>query len=109
MTRKAHHCGKRAHRIGVALLAIGLSAGAAASDGFDAARPEVQAFIDKLVTEHGFEADYVTGILAGASPRQSIIDAMTRPAEKTSIRLCTVFPIFESRSAQNAWTATRPG
>ncbi len=55
----------------------------ASAQGFDTARPEVSGFIDKLVSEHGFDAAYVSEVLSGSSSRQSILDAMSRPAEKT--------------------------
>lgn len=41
------------------------------------------AFIDKMVSQHGFGADEVKGWLAAAEKKQSIIDAISRPAEKT--------------------------
>lgn len=41
-----------------------------------------QAFIDKMVSEHNFDRAYVTGILAQAEKKQSILDAISRPAEK---------------------------
>ncbi|SMF20712.1 membrane-bound lytic murein transglycosylase B [Alteromonadaceae bacterium Bs31] len=41
------------------------------------------AFIDKMVNEHQFEREQVTAWLAAAEKKQSIIDAISRPAEKT--------------------------
>ena len=40
-------------------------------------------FIQKMVAEHGFEAEDVKAILAQAEKKQSILDAISRPAEKT--------------------------
>jgi peptidoglycan lytic transglycosylase B len=39
-------------------------------------------FADKMAREHGFRRDEVLALLAQAERKQSIIDAMTRPAEK---------------------------
>lgn len=44
-------------------------------------RPEVQQFMDKLVQKDGFDRSWVEHAFQGAQKRQSIIDAMTRPAE----------------------------
>ncbi len=44
--------------------------------------PNAQVFMNKMVKEHGFDKNYVKRILASAEYKQSIIDAMTRPAEK---------------------------
>lgn len=38
-------------------------------------------FVDKMVAEHGFDRQWVTNILQQAEPKQSILDAMSRPAE----------------------------
>jgi membrane-bound lytic murein transglycosylase B len=50
---------------------------------YDTARPEIDAFIQNMASEHGFDSDYVAQVLSGASSRQSILDAMSRPAERT--------------------------
>ncbi|HEY6451071.1 MAG TPA: lytic murein transglycosylase B [Steroidobacteraceae bacterium] len=49
---------------------------------FDLSRPEIQEFIEQLVAE-GLDRDWLTGVLGAAEPQPKIIDAMTRPAEKT--------------------------
>ena len=41
------------------------------------------AFVDKMVTEHKFEREFVVAVLQSAEKKQSIIDAISRPAEKT--------------------------
>lgn len=44
---------------------------------------QAQAFIKKMVTEHNFERAYVEGLLQNAQKKQGILDAISRPAEKT--------------------------
>jgi len=44
-------------------------------------RDDVQSFIDELTTTHGFDRDYVEQQLANSEKKQSIIDAISRPAE----------------------------
>jgi membrane-bound lytic murein transglycosylase B len=46
-----------------------------------AARPEVQQFIDQVVQKDGFDRAWIERAFAGAHKRQSILDAITRPAE----------------------------
>jgi membrane-bound lytic murein transglycosylase B len=53
------------------------------ASAIDADRKDVSAFIDKMVTEHGFERDELRAVLAQAEVKQSILDAISRPAEKT--------------------------
>lgn len=73
--------------LAVPLAAATLAAPAAA---LDLARPEVKAFVDGLVKQDGFDRSFVEGVLAGVESKQSILDAMSRPAEK-------VKPWFEYR------------
>jgi membrane-bound lytic murein transglycosylase B len=49
----------------------------------DSDRADVQSFMDKLVREHGFERQYVESILKQGETQQSILDAISRPAERT--------------------------
>ncbi len=49
---------------------------------FDLTRPEIRSFIDQMVAQ-GFERDTVESLLGAAEPQPHIIDAMTRPAEKS--------------------------
>jgi len=49
----------------------------------DFERDDVKSFMDKLVTEHGFERKYVESILTQGETQQSILDAISRPAERT--------------------------
>lgn len=45
--------------------------------------PQAAQFVEKMVTEHGFDRAYVSGLLKQAQRKQSILDAISRPAEKT--------------------------
>lgn len=45
--------------------------------------PLAEDFVNKMVTEHGFEKKYVVGLLSEANKQQSILEAISRPAEKT--------------------------
>ena len=56
----------------------------------DTSRLEVQAFVAELVKKDGFDQAYVTAVFSGIESKQSILDAMGRPAEK-------VKPWFEYR------------
>jgi membrane-bound lytic murein transglycosylase B len=49
---------------------------------FDASRPEIHAYIDQLAAQ-GFDRQHVTALLAAAEPQQRIVDAISRPVEKT--------------------------
>jgi membrane-bound lytic murein transglycosylase B len=46
------------------------------------ANTDEQAFIDKMVKEHQFDAAEISSLLNQAKKQQAIIDAMSRPAEK---------------------------
>jgi membrane-bound lytic murein transglycosylase B len=52
-------------------------------NALDAERADVKSFMDKLVKEHGFEREYVESILTQGKTQQSILDAISRPAERT--------------------------
>ena len=49
---------------------------------FDLSRPEIHSYIDQLVAQ-GFDRVRVTALLGAAEPQQKILDAISRPAEKT--------------------------
>ena|SRR5579863_556297 len=49
---------------------------------FDVSRPEIRGYIDQLVAQ-GFKRDRLTALFSAAEPQQRIIDAISRPAEKT--------------------------
>ncbi len=44
---------------------------------------EARPFTDRMVSEHGFERSRVEALLAQAERKQSILDAIARPAERT--------------------------
>ena len=44
---------------------------------------EVRSFIDEMVTEHQFDREQLRAALADAERKQSILDAISKPAEKT--------------------------
>lgn len=46
-------------------------------------RPDVQAFVDEVSQKHSLDKAWVQRVLAEADAKESIIAAMTRPAEKT--------------------------
>ena len=49
----------------------------------DTDRADVEAFIDDMVSEHEFDRAELTDVLAQAEVKQSILDAISKPAEKT--------------------------
>ncbi|MCC5810906.1 MAG: lytic murein transglycosylase B [Ectothiorhodospiraceae bacterium] len=57
------------------------SLGTVNAEPLDQNQPEIQAFIDTMVQEHGLEREAVSALLSEARHQQSIIDAITRPAE----------------------------
>ena len=71
----------RAIALGLGLL-VGANAFAAGLDEeIPTQRPEVQAFIDEMVSKHGFDRDELNDVFAQVRMKQKIIDAITRPAE----------------------------
>jgi len=48
----------------------------------DLEREDVRQFIDELTSENDFDQSYVESILADSVVQQSILDAMSRPAER---------------------------
>ena len=49
---------------------------------FDLSRPEITAFIARMVSRDGFTTEEVTAVLGAAHARPELVPAMTRPAEK---------------------------
>ena len=47
--------------------------------------PQAQAFIERMVAEHGADRAELQALFTGAQYKQSIVDAMTRPAEKVKL------------------------
>lgn len=56
----------------------------------DTARPDVRAFIDEMVDKHGMNGAELNRLFAGVESKQAILDAISRPAERT-------IPWFEYR------------
>lgn len=66
-----------------ALFAASVSCSFAADEiPLDVTRADVAAFIDEMVSEHGFERDALAETLGQARVKQSIIDKISAPAEK---------------------------
>ena len=63
--------------IGIFLLSVSQAA------AIDVDRPDVRAFIDTMVTEHDYDREQLRDILGGAETKESILEAIARPAEKT--------------------------
>lgn len=49
----------------------------------DTGRADVEAFMDRLASQHGFDRTFVQQALSESKRQQSILDAISRPAEKT--------------------------
>ncbi len=64
-----------------ALTGVSLLLSSTASS-LDTSRPDVEAFSAELVTKDGFEKAYVAAVFSGIESKQSILEAMSRPAEK---------------------------
>lgn len=64
--------------IASALLSITLPAFA-----LDTSRADVSAFIDEMVAEHDYDREVLVNALREAKTRQTILDAISRPAERT--------------------------
>lgn len=62
----------------LALLCLAPAAGA-----LDVERAEVRKFVDRMVAEHDYDREALEAMLAGAETQQSILEAISRPAEKT--------------------------
>lgn len=45
--------------------------------------PEAVSFIEEMVTDHGFKREQIVELLGKAEKKQNILDAISRPAEKT--------------------------
>ena len=64
-----------------AVVAVFVGAGSAHAGGYQE-HPLALEFVDRMVAEHGFDRQSLLDLLARAERKQSIIDAMNRPAEK---------------------------
>ena len=55
----------------------------ATAQAIDLDQPEVESFIDSMVEKHAFDREKLRDELGAAEVKQSILDAIARPAEKT--------------------------
>jgi membrane-bound lytic murein transglycosylase B len=68
----------------LALLAAGVAAAPAAPELAPfSGRAEVDAFVETLVDEHGFDADALRAVFADARPLPEVIERISAPAERT--------------------------
>ncbi len=65
------------------LLLLLISIGACAQAETYADRADVDAFINEMVSEYGFQRESLNALFANVEKKQSILDAIARPAEKT--------------------------
>lgn len=72
----------RRHALAMAAMAALASFAAGAALALDANRTEVRDFIDALVAEDGFERQAVESVLRTVESKPSILEAMSRPAER---------------------------
>ena len=62
-------------------IALLVASGATASDYQNS--PQVSSLIGEMTSEHGFAEEQLTAVFASAERKQTILDAISRPAEKT--------------------------
>lgn len=67
----------------VAIVAASISLAALPARAVDTARPEVQAFVAEMVEKHDFERDWLLDILENAETQDTVLEAISRPAERT--------------------------
>lgn len=68
-------------KILVVLLALFVSMSAGAKNYSNQAA--AQSFVDEMVDKHGFERSYLEGLMREATRKDSILEAIARPAERT--------------------------
>jgi membrane-bound lytic murein transglycosylase B len=96
------------HRLlaGIALFLVMASAGHAV----DVDRPDIDAFIDSMVSEHEFDRDDLVRILGQAEIKESILEQIKKPAEKT-LTWAEYRPIFITtervQAGANFWRENR--
>ncbi len=81
MTRNLPHRPRR--MIAAAVLSTFAAFLPAVASALDADRADVRAFIADLAAEHGFDKDYLRTTLGQTQTHQAILDAISRPAERT--------------------------
>jgi membrane-bound lytic murein transglycosylase B len=67
----------------------------------DVDRPDVDAFINAMVEEHDYDRETLRDILGEAEKKDSILEAISKPAEKT-LTWAEYRPIFLTRARINA-------
>lgn len=65
------------------LLFCGVASAEDTAQALDTQRSSVQSFIARMSTEHGFSPVALAEVLSQAAMQQSILEAMSRPAERT--------------------------
>ena len=96
------------HRLlaGIALFLVMAPAGRAV----DVDRPDVDAFIESMVSEHEFDRDDLVRILGQAEVKESILEQIKKPAEKT-LTWAEYRPIFITaeriQAGANFWRENR--
>lgn len=66
-----------------AILFLALCCGTQSAFALDVKRPDVQQFIDAMVSEHDYDRNLLNTVLEKAETQESILEAISRPAEKT--------------------------
>jgi membrane-bound lytic murein transglycosylase B len=69
--------------LGTLLLLAWAAGGATAQEVYYGDRPEVRQLIDEMVAEEGFDRAELEAVFAAAARKDSILEAIARPAEKT--------------------------
>ncbi|MEQ9563079.1 MAG: lytic murein transglycosylase, partial [Woeseiaceae bacterium] len=62
---------------------VAMLAASAAAHSLDTGRPDVAEFIDTMVSEYDYDRATLLDALGAAETQQAILDAISRPAEKT--------------------------
>jgi membrane-bound lytic murein transglycosylase B len=65
------------------LPALFLLVSSQAAFAFDTSRPEIKSFIDRMVEEHSYDRAKLESVLTDAESKESILEAIARPAERT--------------------------
>ena len=65
------------------LPALALLLASASAFGIDTDRDDVRAFIERMVEEHSYDRDKLLSVLGQAESKESILEAISRPAERT--------------------------
>ncbi|MDJ0813479.1 MAG: lytic murein transglycosylase B [Woeseiaceae bacterium] len=80
------------------------------AQALDVGRPDVESFIDTMVDQYDYDRETLRDILGEAEKKQSVLDAISRPAEKT-LNWAEYRKIFLTRERVNAgaafWRANR--